>query len=268
LKEVLLISFMAREHENYFELMWALSRTDFKLRYHGSILGYIWAILKPLALFLILNFVFSHVFNSITTGHRYFSLQLITSIILFNFFAEGTMAGLTSFTTKSGLITKIYVPRWIIVVASTVQSTLIFLMNLIVIVIFFFWYEVWPGLPGILTFVFYILLTYTLIISFSFIAAPLYVKYRDLSHIWEVVSSALFYAAPIVYPLDILPREYQPIILANPIGFIIHYNKTALTENHYATFWQNATFASLVLMFFFISFIIFHRLEARVADNL
>lgn len=178
------------------------------------------------------------------------------------------MAGLISFPNKSALITKIYVPRWIIIVASTIQSTLIFLMNLIIIVIFFVWYGVWPGLMGILTFVFYIMLTYTIIISFSFIAAPLYVQYRDLSHIWEVVSAALFYAAPIVYPLNILPSNYQPIILANPMGFIIHYTKTALTENHWAPFWQNATFASLVLIFFFISLLIFSRLESRVADNL
>jgi len=254
--------------QNYWQLIWSLARTDFKLRYHGSILGYVWALFKPLALFAILNFVFSQVFNPLKTGNRYFSLQLIISIILFSFFAEGTMAGLTSLLNKSGLITKIYVPRWIIIVSSTVQSTLIFSVNLIVIVIFFAWYQLWPGMSGILTFGFYILLTYTIIISFSFIAAPLYVKYRDLAHFWEVVSSALFYAAPIVYPLDILPPKYHPIILTNPIGFLVHYTKTALTENRLAPLWQNALFTSLVLMFFFVSLIIFFKLEPHVAENL
>jgi ABC-type polysaccharide/polyol phosphate export permease len=141
-------------------------------------------------------------------------------------------------------------------------------MNLIIIVIFFVWYDFLPSLPGIMTFVFYIFLTYTIIISFSFIAAPFYVQYRDISHIWEVVSLAPFYAAPIVYPLNILPTKYHPIILANPMGFIIHYTKTALTQNHWAPFWQNAVFTSLVLMLFFISLLIFFRLESRVADNL
>ena len=260
--------FIHKGCENYWELLWELARTDFKLRYHGSFLGYVWALVKPLSMFLILNFVFSTLFNRLNTGTQYYSLQLIISIILFNFFAEGTMAGLTSLFNKSALITKIFVPRWIIVVASTVQSTLIFLMNLIVIVIFCFWYRCWPGIHGIIVFFFYILLTYLLIMSIAFITAPLYVKYRDLQHIWEVVSTALFYASPIVYPLSILPARYHRIILANPIAFLVQYSKTALTEHSWASFEQNAIFVAAILTLFLVSLRVFKRLEATVADNL
>ena len=94
-------------HENYRELIWMLAKTDFKLRYHGSVLGYVLAILKPLLMFLILNFVFSSIFNPRNTGTSYYSIQLLTSIMLFNFFAEGTMAGLNSLIQKSTLVTKI-----------------------------------------------------------------------------------------------------------------------------------------------------------------
>lgn len=255
-------------HENYRELIWTLAKTDFKLRYHGSVLGYVWAVLKPLLMFLILNFVFSSVFNVKNNGIQHYSLQLLTSIMLFNFFAEGTMAGLNSLIQKSTLVTKIYVPRWTIIVAATLNSLLIFLMNLIVIALFFAWYQFWPGIFPLLTFFFYIVLTYLVILGFSFIAAPLYVKFRDLAQIWEVAVSAMFYASPIVYPLSLLPERYHSIILINPMAYIIHFTKMALTEDHYAPLWQNTLFASMVIIFFFIGIFAYRKMEAKIAENI
>jgi len=259
---------MAKKHENYWELVWALARTDFKLRYHGSVLGYVWALLKPLLTFLILNFVFSTIFNPRNSGIQYFSLQLLVSIMLFNFFAEGTMAGLNSLLGKASLVTKIYVPRWTIVIASTINATLIFAMNLIVIAVFFVWNGYWAGIPAISAFIFFIILTFILILSFSFIAAPLYVKFRDLSQIWEVAMQALFYGSPIVYPLQIIPAQYHPVLLANPIGFIIHFNKLALTENHYPSLAQISIFTTLVAILFVASIFIFRKMEPKVAENI
>ena len=119
-----------RRHENYRELVWMLAKTDFKLRYHGSVLGYLWALLKPLLTFAVLNFVFSSVFNPRSTGMETYSLQLLVSLMMFYFFSEGTNAGMGSLLNKSQLVTKIYVPRWTIILASTINATLIFLMNL------------------------------------------------------------------------------------------------------------------------------------------
>ena len=259
---------MAKKHENYWELVWALARTDFKLRYHGSVLGYVWALLKPLLTFLILNFVFSTIFNPRNSGIQHFSLQLLTSIMLFNFFSEGTMAGLNSLMSKASLVTKIYVPRWTIVIASTINASLIFAMNLIIIAVFFTWYGYWPGIPAILMFVYFIILTFILILSFSFIAAPLYVKFRDLSQIWEVLIQALFYGSPIVYPLQIIPVKLQRVLLANPIGYIIHFTKQALTEHHYAPLWQNAIFSIIIFALFFVSVLIFRKMEPKIAENI
>ena len=153
---------MAKKHENYWELVWALARTDFKLRYHGSVLGYVWALLKPLLHFFILNFVFSTIFNPRNSGIQHFSLQLLTSIMLFNFFSEGTMAGLNSLLGKASLVTKIYVPALDDCDRFDDQRDLIFAMNLIIIAVFFTWYGFWPGIPAILMFVFFILLTFIL----------------------------------------------------------------------------------------------------------
>ena len=236
-----------KKHESYKELIWTLAVTDFKLRYQGSILGYVWALLQPLMMFLILNIVFSSVFAS--DGQiKYYSLQLITSLMLFIFFSEGTTAGLNSLVSKSQLVTKIYVPRWTIIVASTLNATLIFLMNLIVIIGFFIYYKLMPDIASILMFIVFIFALYVIILAFSLIAAPLYVKYRDLSIIWTVALQALMYLSPIIYPLNIMDEKWHPLILANPLAFIIHFNKEALINGHYANVGQYVTFFVIVSM--------------------
>lgn len=255
-------------HENYKELIWTLAKTDFKLRYHGSVLGYVWALLKPLLLFLILNFVFSSIFNPRNTGAEYFSLQLLTSIIIFNFFAEGTTSGLMSLMNKSTLVTKIYVPRWTIILASTINAALIFLTNLIVIIIFFAFHQYLPSPQAVGFFIFFILLTYLLILAFSFIAAPLFLKFRDLQQIWDVAVTAMFYAAPIVYPLAILPAWTHKIILLNPIAFIIHWTKTTLIENRFPPAFQIFLFVGILVLEMAISFMIYKKLEKRIAETI
>lgn len=255
-------------HENYKELIWTLAKTDFKLRYHGSVLGYVWALLKPLLMFLVLNFVFSSIFNPRNSGIEHFSLQLLTSIMLFNFFSEGTLNGLMSLYSKSTLVTKIYVPRWAIILASTINATLIFAMNLIIIVIFFAFYRFWPGLDSILMFLLFILLTYLLVLGTSFITAPLYLKFRDLQQIWDVLLSVIFYAAPIVYPLSILPSWAHKIVLLNPIAFIIHFTKTSLIEHRFPEFYQTAGFVTLLAVYCLAALWFYKKLEKRIAETI
>lgn len=257
---------MTRSHENYKELVLRLARTDFKLRYHGSVLGYVWAILKPLLLFTILNFVFSSVFNFKNSGTPLYSLELITGLLVFQFFSEGTTAGMNALLSKAQLVTKIYVPRWTLIVSSTMNSLFVFGVNLLVLVIFFIAYGVVPSVAGILMFLVYIILLYILILSFSFIAAPLLVRFRDLSMIWEVLLSVIMYAAPIVYPLSIVPENIQRILLFNPVGFIIHFSKQGLISDHFATTVQIILFAFCLAVFAAFSYFVFRKYEKKVAE--
>ena len=257
-----------KQHENYKELIWALAKTDFKLRYHGSVLGYVWAILKPLLMFSILNFVFSSLFNSRGNGIPYYSLQLLTGISLFNFFSEGTMAGMSSLLSKSQLVTKIYVPRWTIILASTINSALIFLMNILVIVFFFALNRFMPSFEAIFLFVLFMIATYVIIVGFALLTAPLYVKFRDLSMIWEVLLSLLFYASPIVYSLQMMPERIQKIMLLNPMAFIIHFSKEGLINNHFADPWKIFIFVMTVLAAFALGVYSYNKLAPSIAEEI
>ncbi|EKE19993.1 MAG: Polysaccharide ABC exporter membrane-spanning protein [uncultured bacterium] len=257
-----------RHHENYRELIWALAKTDFKLRYHGSVLGYLWALLKPLLTFAVMNFVFSSMFNPKGTGDGTYSLQLLVALMMFYFFAEGTSAGMSSLLSKAQLVTKIYVPRWTIILASTINATLIFLMNLLVIAFFFAIKGFMPSIASILTFLMFSIFIYVIILSFALITAPLYVKFRDLAMIWEVLTMIILYASPIIYPLVTLPAQYHQFILLNPLAFAIHFTKEALINNHFADLSQYATFTAIVLGSFILSIFSYRKFIVKVAEEI
>ncbi|KKQ51307.1 MAG: Polysaccharide ABC transporter, permease protein [Parcubacteria group bacterium GW2011_GWD2_38_11] len=257
-----------KKHENYKELIWALAKTDFKLRYHGSVLGYLWAILKPLLMFSILNFVFSSLFNARGIGVPYYSLQLLVGIILFNFFSEGTTAGMNSLLFKFQLVTKIYVPRWTIIVAATINSALIFLMNILVIILFFALNRFVPSLEATLLFLMFIICTYIIILGFALLTSPLYVKFRDLSMIWEVLVSILFYASPIVYSLQMMPDKMQKLMLLNPMAFVIHFSKEGLINNHFSDPWKTFVFFLTIMAFFALGAFSYNKLAPRIAEEI
>ena len=254
-----------KKHENYKELIWMLAITDFKLRYQNSVLGYIWALLQPLMMFAILNFVFSSIFAP--NGEiEYYALELITSLMLFTFFADGTTAGLRSLVAKSQLVTKIYVPRWAIILASSLNALMIFLTNLVIIIGFFIWYGLIPSISAILVSFIFIVALYLVIVGFSFFTATLYVKFRDLEKIWNVVIPAIMYSSPIIYPLSLLPEEYHKYILLNPLAFIVHFNKEALINNHFATIPQYITFFTIVIVFFGLSIWSYNKQSRKIAE--
>ena len=242
-----------------------LAKTDFKLRYHGSFFGYIWVILKPLLTFAVLNFVFSFMFNASGT----YSLQLLVGLMIYFFFAEGTTAGMSSLLSKAQLVTKIYVPRWTIILASTINATMVFLMNLVVIAFFFAIKGFVPSFASVLVFFVFAIFTYILILSFSLITAPLYVRFRDLSMIWEVLLMVIMYASPIIYPLSSLPAKYHIILLLNPLAFIINFTKEALIFNRFTISPQYlAIFSAIVFAGFALGVFSYRKLIPNVAEEL
>lgn len=246
-----------------FELLWELAKTDFKIRYNGSILGYIWALLKPLLIFLILNFVFSNVFGR---NIPHYSINLLTGIILWNYFSEGTMVGMTSLLSKANLITKVKVSKWTIVLASIINSTITFAINLVILLAFFIYFRISPSLISIgLALVFFILI-YLLIVGFSLITAPLFLKYRDLNQVWEVLLTLGFYASPIIYPLSLIPVRYQPYLWINPMSYLIHYTKLALVDGQLISFDRMAILVIIIAIILVIGIIVFNKMHKKVAE--
>lgn len=252
----------------YTTLIWTLAATDFKLRFQGSVLGYIWAVIKPLLLFTVMYFVFNSLFNLKNNGVPYYAVELLTGLLVFNFFAESSTAGMSAYVNKTGLITKIYIPKWIVVAASSLNALFVFLTSALVLVVFFVFSGLVPSLASVALFCMFIVLIYGIALGIGLLLAPLYARFRDVGMIWEVIISVLMYASPIIYPLTLLPDAVQKIILINPVAFGIHFSKQALIRQHFPTGAQIGIFVAFVLVFVVVSFMLSKRLSRNIVEQL
>lgn len=251
------------EHSHSWEKVWMLAKTDFKLRYHGSVLGIVWVLLKPLAIFAVLSFVFSHVFKNTAS----YSLNLLTGLVFWNFFAEGSMVGLTSLLSKAHIITKIFVPKWIIIVASTLNTCFSFLMSVGVLAIFCLLNGVILSAFAWLQLFFYALITYLLILSISFFLSPLYLRFRDINQIWEVFLLAAFYGTPIIYPINVLSSPTQAWLYLNPMTFVIQHAQAVVVGNANILGGQDVLYVLLILVIVVVSFWSFVGITKRSAEH-
>jgi ABC-2 type transport system permease protein len=194
-----------------------LSRTDFKLKYAGSVLGYLWSVAKPLLYFAVLWIVFGSIFRS--TIHN-FPLYLIVGLVLWTFVADAVSGTLPSIVARGSILRRISFPPIVIPVAATVTALMTLCVNLVVVVIFIAASRVTPNLKWLLLLPLFLEL-YLFVLGMALIAATLYVRFRDIVQIWEVATSVLFFSSPILYPVTILPVWARHIIVFNPFVQIL-----------------------------------------------
>lgn len=203
-------------------LLRELVKTEFKLRYQNSVLGYAWSLLKPLGLFGVLYVVFTKIFR-FGDAIPHFPVYLLLGIILWTFFLEATAGALMSIVARGDLIRKISFPKYIIVISGTISALINLLLSLSVVLIFAVFNGVDFG-PQALFAPFLILELYLFSLGVGLTLSALFVNFRDLSHIWDVVMQAAFYAIPIVYPLQFVIDASQTaakIIMLNPVAQVI-----------------------------------------------
>ena len=212
-------------------LIWTLVRTDFKTRYHATLGGFAWALLKPLAMFLVLWTVFSFIFHQ-DPNYR---LNLILGLFLYDFFTDCTKTGLTALRMKGYLLTKAKFPSWIVVVTSTSNAIItLFFFTIATITLAALDVGV-PSLADVGLVVLYEVCLFLITIGFSLAASVLFLKYRDLNQVWEVVTQAGFFVAPIVYPLGILPERVHFYIYMWPPTPIMQFARAVLVDRQVPT---------------------------------
>ncbi|MBI4948370.1 ABC transporter permease [Candidatus Berkelbacteria bacterium] len=213
--------------------------TDFKLRYQGSVLGYLWSLLKPLLLFTILYLVFVK-YLRFGADIAHFEIYLLLGVVLWNYFVESTNQGLHAIVNRSDMIRKINFPKYIIVLSTSISALINLLINLVVVILF----AVLSGVEfrsSALLLPINIVELYIISLSFAFLLSALMVKFRDINYIWEVIMQALFYLTPIIYPISMVINTSElaaKILLLNPVAMVIQdarYNliseQTVTTSN-------------------------------------
>jgi ABC-2 type transport system permease protein len=213
-----------------------LVRTDFKLRYHGSALGYLWSVLRPLFLFLVLYLVFAK-FLKFGSGIPHFPQYLLLGIILWNYFAEVTANSVGAIVGRGDLLRKIDFPKYVIILAGSFSAFINLLLNLAVLSVFMAVGRVHVGWDALLI-VPLIAELFIFALALSFLLSALFVRFRDVAYIWEVFMQAAFYATPILYPVSQVPQAIAQLQILNPMAQIIQDARHVLITDQAQTIYD------------------------------
>jgi len=218
-------------------LLKQLVKTDFKLRYQGSTLGYVWSLLRPLLIFVTLYFVFTIFIGKPKIPH--YPVYLLLGIVLWNYFVEVTAGGVGAIVGRGDLLRKINFPKYVIVLAGSFSALINLLLNFVVIGIFMVFGHVELTWRVVLL-IPLIAELFIFAIGLAFFLSALYVKFRDVTYIWEVIVQAGFYATPILYLLNRpgIPHRAAELIIVNPMAQIIQDARYSLVTTQSETISQ------------------------------
>jgi ABC-2 type transport system permease protein len=246
---------------------------EFKLKYSGSALGYVWSVAKPLGLFAMLYVVFGRFMRLGNFPH--YPLYLLIGIVLWSFFGDATTLSMYSLVNRGTLISKLAFPR-VIVPLSVLATTAITLgVNLVAVGIFVAANRVVPRLQWLTLFPL-LLELFIVTLGVGLFLSVLYVRLRDVSQVWELVLQLMFYASPIIYPVSFLPPWWKPIAFISPFVQIIQDARAAVlpgtpvetAANIYGTPWGYAIPLSVGLAIVVGGYLFFRREAPYAAERL
>ncbi|HEX2084202.1 MAG TPA: ABC transporter permease [Solirubrobacteraceae bacterium] len=258
-------------------LAWALAVADFKLRFFGSVLGYVWQLMRPLLLFGILFVVFSE-FLDFGDDVPFYPSALLLGIVLFTFFSDATGGSVRSLVLRESLMRKIEFPRLAVPLATIMTASFNLALNLIPVFVFLVASGgtarlSWLQLPLILG----VLMAFSL--GIGMVLSILYVRYRDVEPIWDIVLQAMFYGTPIFYTGQLVAEKTSEtvaqLIMLNPFAAILQQARHAVIdpahESAAAAVGGTALLlipAALVALVIVGGYALFRRRAPRIAEEL
>jgi len=281
---------LTHDWRRFWHLTYNIARNEFKLKFFGSALGYVWQVMKPLLLFGVLYVFFvviSHVGSGGKPDERFYGVQLLGSIILFTFFAEATGGAVRSVVDRENLVRKIQFPRLVIPLAIVLLAFFNLMMNLIVVLIFALISGVHPMLSWLeLPLILVMLILFST--GLAMLLAAMFVRFRDIQPIWEVISQIVFYGSPVIIPITavreklLLPPNNSQIdnllyhlYMLNPLVTVFQQFRHAMVTHATLSAGQAlGSWAALleplgvVLAIFVLGFWVFNRSAPFVAENL
>lgn len=245
-------------------LVWTFAVNDLVVRYKGSILGALWSFLEPILMLGILYLIFSHVFQSAIENYP---LYLLLGIIMWNYFARSTNIGLASILARAGIVNQIYFPRAVLPIGSCVTAFIMLGVEFAVFFGFVAGFQFVPPLT-ILILPVLIVLLFCLTLGLSLILSVAHVRFRDVQHVWSIVTYAGFFLSPVIYDIGIFPPDIAQMLLLNPIAQLLDMAHGA------ALYGQLPAIPAMIYTGVFsiglaaLGYIIFKRYEFKIVEEL
>lgn len=270
-------SALGTDRARFLRLTWTLAVTAFKLRFYGSALGYLWQLMRPLLLFGVLYVVFNE-FVRVGSAVHFYPAVLLTGIVLFTFLAQSGSEGVTSVVERESLIRKVEFPRMAIPCATVLNATFNLGLNLIAVVIFAAAAGVKPHWT-LLEVPLILLVLVVMMLGVVLLTSSMYVRYRDVAPIWEVGQQVLFYATPVLYPIEVVQNRSQLaaewLLTLNPFAVVVQQIRHAAIDPDNAASpaaiagWPRVGVSiAIALLIFFVGFAVFRRRAPHVAEEL
>jgi ABC-2 type transport system permease protein len=260
--------------------LWNLAGTmavsEFKLRYFGSSLGYLWSLMRPLLLFGILYAVFTQIVR-VGADVELYPVALLLGVVLFSFLSEATGGALTSLVDREALIRKVEFPRLAVPLSTVLTASMNVALNLIAVVVFLLasggavrwsWLEM-PLLLGALA---------LLAGGAGMLLSVLFVRFRDVKPIWDVALQVLFYASPIFYPIEAVAQRNETLahlLMLNPFAAILQQARHAMIAPSHPSAaeaigggWAILAPIAIGVAIVWVGFVAFHRAAPRIAEQL
>jgi ABC-2 type transport system permease protein len=274
-------SALTGDFRRFWSLAFTLARTEFKVRFFGSVLGYMWTLIRPLLLFGVLWIFFTQIAkvnNGKHPGEENYGVQLLGSIVLFTFFTEATAGAVRSVVDRENLVRKVHFPRLVIPISIVLLSLFNLGLNLLVVFIFAISAGVDPTLSWL-----ELPLIVALLVMFcaglAMLLSALFVHFRDIQPIWDVVGQILFYASPVIISIQTIELKVSPTVLhiymLNPLAVVMqqfrHAIVTPLTPSAGQALGSWAGLIgplAIVAAIFVVGFAVFNRAAAKIAENL
>ena len=255
------------------DLVLLITLNEFRRTYFDTALGYIWSLARPLLLFSVLLAVFTHVFR-IGSQVPHYPVLLLLNLVLMTFFSEATGASVPSLVNNEGIVRKTQFPRLVIPLSVVTTAGINLSFNLLAVAVFIF---AW-GISPTLTWLFFpLVLLYLALVTIStcMLLSALYPRFRDVGMIWSVLSTALFYGTPVLYPLEVVPTPLRDLIVVNPLTPVFVYARRWVVDPTAPDMWSLPSDPLLAVVPFMLaatviacSIAVFRREAPRIAEEL
>ncbi len=247
----------------YSELIKNLVISDLKIKYQSSALGFAWSMLNPLLMMIVLYAVFRNIFR---VEQEHFDLYLLIGIIAWRFLANGTMTAMTAIVGKPSLVTKIYIPREILTFSMTISAFISSILEFAVLIPLLLILGASLSLT-ILLFPLIHVLYFLIVYGISLALSSLYVYFRDLNQIWDIVLQVGFYAAPIIYPLSLVPEKYMFYYMLSPITRLMMMYRDVLLYGTIPNVYDFIFVSGFGLICLAFGSLLFRKLSPRFAEE-
>jgi ABC-type polysaccharide/polyol phosphate export permease len=243
-----------------------LVRTNFKLKYRGSVLGFVWVLMKPFLIFLVLFLVFSGLNTGGELSSRAYAAYLLIGMILFNFFSEGIVWGMNSLMDKESIIMKVNFNRIVAVQSSVALAVINFFINSVVIMVIAVFAGIGASFVSFIYFLFVCVILMLLILSISLFTSIILVHLRDLSHIAELGLQLLFFGSAVFYPITFVPEKWRFLIVWNPLAAMIDASRSAIMFGEVTRFPYMIAIFLISIILLIAGWMFFNRSIRKIAE--